>query len=102
MAVRMIKNSWWVDFRIDHIRYRKRSPANSRAGAQAYEAVLRNKFARGGTVVKAERRAPHEQTLEQFAIKWFDEYAVPNNKPSEQQTKKYILSASLVPFFGKM
>ena len=27
---------------------------------------------------------------------------VPNNKPSEQRTKKYILNASLVPFFGKM
>ena len=26
---------------------------------------------------------------------------MPNNKPSEQKTKRYILNASLIPFFGK-
>jgi integrase len=99
MAVRIIKKSWWVDFRFDHTRYRKRSPENSRAGARAYEALLRHKLARGEAINAAE--SP-EQTFEPFARKWFKEYVITNNKYSEQRTKKYILNASLIPFFGKM
>jgi integrase len=102
MAVRMIKKSWWVDFRFNHTRYRRRSPANSRAGALAYEAVLRHKFARGETIDKARPDAQERQSFSTFARTWFDEYVVPNNKPSEQLAKKYILSASLIPFFGEM
>jgi integrase len=40
--------------------------------------------------------------LQQFAWKWFDDYVRPNNKHSEQLAKKYILTASLLPFFGHM
>lgn len=100
MAVRIIRKSWWVDFRVEHTRYRKRSPENSRAGALAYEAALRQKLARGEDLLG--RQAPVDQRLVDFVWKWFDEYVVPNNKPSEQRTKKYILSASIVPFFGRM
>lgn len=101
MAVRLIRKSWWVDLRFNHVRYRKRSPENSRAGALAYEASLRQRLARGDEIDG--RRHPSEQhTLASFAPKWFAEYVVPNNKPSEQRTKKYVLSASLVPFFGRM
>src|SRR5579872_5774074 len=99
MAVRMIKKSWWIDFRVDHTRYRKRSPENSRAGALAYEAVLRQKFARGEDNIGKQQNA--SQTFDEFAWRWFEEYVVPNNKPSEQRTKKYILSGSLVPFLGR-
>ena len=102
MAVRIIKGSWWVDFRAGHTRYRKRSPENSCAGAKDYEATLRQKLARGEFIEVAERATPQDQVFGQFAWQWFDQYVVPNNKPSEQKTKKYILSASLVPFFGKM
>jgi integrase len=101
MAVRKIGQSWWVDFGIDNARYRKRSPANSRAGAEAFEATLRGMLARGEPIVKATRIAHQEQTFEEFARRWFGEYVVPNNKYSEQRTKKYILAASLIPFFGK-
>lgn len=99
MAVRLIRNSWWVDLRHEHIRYRKRSPENSRAGALAYEATLRQRLARGDSIGR--RQQPSERFAE-FAAKWFEEYVVPNNKPSEQRTKKYALSGSLVPFFGKL
>ena len=99
MAVRKIKKSWWIDLRFDHTRYRKRSPENSKAGAAAYEAVLRQKLARGEDI---ERKADALETFESFAWKWFDEYVIPNNKYSEQRNKKYILTASLIPFFGKM
>ena len=97
----MIKGSWWVDFRAGHTRYRKRSPENSRAGAKDYEATLRQKLARGKSIDIGERPTQQDQVFEQFAWQWFDQYVVPNNKPSEQKTKRYILNASLIPFFGR-
>lgn len=98
----MIKKSWWVDLRLNHTRYRKRSPQNSKAGAQAYEALLRHKLARGEEISGNAQADSQEQLFEQFARKWFDEYVIPNNKYSEKKAKQHILSASLIPFFGKM
>jgi SOS response regulatory protein OraA/RecX len=98
----MIKKSWWVDLRVNYTRYRKRSPENSRTGAQAYEATLRQKLARGESIDRVANEEKREQTFEQFARKWFEEYVVPNNKYSEQRTKRYLLNAFLIPFFGKM
>jgi integrase len=102
MAVRKENNSWWVGFRFNHIRYRKRSPEPSRTGALAYEATLRQKLAHGESIDKSSHVIQEEQIFEKFVRKRFDEYVVPNNKYSEQRTKKYILSATLVPFFGRI
>lgn len=100
MAVRKINNSWWVDFAFNYTRYRKRSPDNSKAGAEAYEVLMRQKLARGDSLDKA---ATQDQlSFEQFAWKWFEEYVEPNNKQQEQRMKMYILNSSLIPFFGKM
>ena len=55
MAVRKVKNSWWVDFQIDKRRYRKRSPVNSKIGATEYEAFLRQKIARGESIDNTEK-----------------------------------------------
>jgi integrase len=102
MAVRNIKNSWWVDLRANHTRYRKRSPENSRAGAQAYESVLRQKLARGEQMDNVQGTTQQALTFEQFAWKWYEDYVIPNNKYQEARMKKYILRAFLIPFFGKM
>src|SRR5262249_60287351 len=102
MAVRMIKNSWWIDFRANHTRYRKRSPDNSRAGALAYEGTLRQKLARGESVDKAAAEVPRQETFEEFAWKWYEVYAVPNNKFTELKMKTSILRSSLIPFFNKI
>ncbi|HVH76563.1 MAG TPA: tyrosine-type recombinase/integrase [Stellaceae bacterium] len=64
--------------------------------------MLRHKLVRGEQIDGAASAASAEQTFGQFVPTWFDEYVVPNNKPSEQQSKRYILSGSLVPFFGKL
>lgn len=101
MAVRLIRKSWWVDLRFEHTRYRKRSPENSRPGALAYEAVLRQKLARGEDI-SGKHVSRERPSFAQFAPKWFVEYVVPNNKPSEQKAKRYVLSASLLPFFGRL
>jgi integrase len=100
MAVRKIKTSWWVDFAFDHRRLRKRSPENSKAGAQAFEAALRQKLARGEPT-DAPTRKP-ERTFKNFAWMWFEDYVMTNNKFSEQRAKRGILVNALIPFFGEM
>jgi integrase len=101
MAVRKLKNSWWVDFHFDGRRHRKRSPENTRQGALAYELLLRQKLARGEPLESHPHRLK-DQTFAEFAAKWLDDYVRANNKHSEQLKKKHILSASLIPFFGSM
>jgi hypothetical protein len=100
MAVRKIGTSWWIDFRFDARRYRKRSPENTRQGAQAYESSLRQKLARGELIGGEPQQK--DQTFAEFAVVWFEHYVKPNNKHSEQLAKKYVLATSLVPFFGSM
>lgn len=100
MALRKFRCAWWVDITIGPTRYRKRSPENSRAGALAYEVLLRQRLARGEPIDGLpEKLGP---TFEEFAWQWFDDYVVPNNKHSEQLGKRYILCSSLIPFFGRM
>ena len=101
MTVRIIRKSWWVDLRSEHRRYRKRSPENTRAGALAYEANLRQRLARGESI-DDETTDEIEHTFETFAGQWFKDYVVPNNKYSEQYAKQKILTANLIPFFGRM
>lgn len=100
MAVRKIKNSWWVDFRFNRQRYRKRSPRNSRGGAEAYEAFLRQKLAQEGTI-DTHKDTSKNRAFQDFADRWYKEYVLTNNKYSEQRSKKYILERHLLPAFGK-
>lgn len=102
MAVRKIKASWWVDLRVDRRRYRKRSPENTKAGAEAYEAAIRHKLARGEPIQRAMGAPAQKQTFKQFAATWLADYVAANNRCSEQLSKKYALSSSLIPFFGRM
>ena len=97
MSVRRIRNSWWVDFRVDYIRYRKKSPENTRTGALAYERRLQEKLARDGSLVKR-IAAP---VFSDFAINWLASYVAANNKLSERRMKASILKHHLLPFFGK-
>jgi integrase len=104
MAVRKIRNSWWVDFRWQNMRHRKRSPVNTRAGAAEYELVLREKLLRGQPLDVAPASEPavvnRNMRFSEFAEHWFTTYVVTNNKPSEQHAKRCALRAHLVPWFG--
>ncbi|MGY3388323.1 integrase [Bradyrhizobium sp. USDA 3311] len=66
----------------------------------AYEAMLRQRLARGEPVDR--EAAQQDQSFDQFAWGWFDDYVVTNNKFSERRAKKGILALHLVPFFGKL
>jgi integrase len=41
-------------------------------------------------------------TFEEFSKEWFQTYAIPNNKPSEQRNKLVALNNHLIPCFGKL
>ena len=99
MSVRKIRQSWWVDFRFNFTRYRKRSPQNTRGGAEAYEVCLRRELSIHGSL-NAYVKVEAKPTFAEFSERWFSSYVEVNNKPSECRSKKYSLSASLVPFFG--
>lgn len=103
MSTRKIRNSWWVDFRCGGVRYRKKSPENSRAGAAVYETMLRQRLTRGEPIDG--RSQEHSQVMpsfEEFAATWYTTYVKTNNKASEQKSKMVTLKAHLIPFFGHM
>ncbi|MFZ5479084.1 MAG: tyrosine-type recombinase/integrase [Myxococcota bacterium] len=88
-----------MDFRINDVRYRKKSPDNTRAGALAYETTLRAQLARGEDI---EARPKVEKNFGEFAAEWFDTYVRANNKPTEQTNKAGTLRYYLLPSFGKL
>lgn len=105
MAVHKIKGSWWVDFMYDGERVRRRSPLNTRVGAEDLEVYLRKLVGLHGSV-SAARKAEEESrrrarvTLAEFAERWIRDYAVVNNKPGEVVNKRAKLKARLIPYFG--
>jgi hypothetical protein len=96
MAVRKIKDSWWIDLRFLGRRYRQRSPEKSKAGASAYELQIRHKLARGENPFEIIEGEVKNKTFEKFAWEWFDTYVKSNNKISEINGKKSILNAHLL------
>jgi integrase len=109
MSARKRHNKWWVDFRFDRQRYRRPSPDNSKAGALAYEALVRQKLARGEDVFYSNKRPELEKkedvkkpwNFSEFAWKWFEVYVRNNNKFSEIGNKKSVLNVHLIPYFGE-
>lgn len=99
MSARKLHGSWWIDFRFNKTRYRKRSPLNTRDGALDYEANIRQKLARGEplTIVLAKGRS-----FENFAEEWMKTYVRVNNKHSEQISKDYKLRKHILPVFGSL
>lgn len=91
-------NKWWVDFGVNGRRYRISSPENSRTGAKAFEALLRQRISRGQDLFPREKKKC--LTLRQFSKKWIKSYVEVNNKPSEIKNKKGYLGSCLLPAFG--
>jgi len=106
MSVRKVKGSWWVEFRWHGERMRKRSPLNSKGGAESYEAYLRQLIAQNGSVemaVAAMKPAPKPKvpTLDVFCDRWLTEYVDLENRPHERGQKRSILRTHLLPAFGR-
>lgn len=102
MVVLKRGNQYWVDFSHNKERYRKKSPDNTLAGGKNYEALLRQRLARGEPIdgfMKKEKTFPYYRD---FAKEFFERYAKINNKLSEIRTKQSVLKAYLIPYFGKI
>jgi integrase len=93
---------YWVNFSFNRTRHRKPSPDNSYAGAQAYESLLRQKLARGESVVAEKKQQEKMPLFQDFADKWQKTYVPTNNKPSEQLQKECMLKKHLKPYFGRI
>ena len=100
MTTRRIRNWWWVDFRVEGIRYRKRSPSNTWEAAKNYENLLRSRLAQGKPVIPPP--PVKKESFADFSARWFATYVKTNNKPSEQRAKEHMLRLHLVPWFGRM
>lgn len=97
MTARRIKGAWWVDFWLDRKRIRKKSPVNTKRGAEVFEKQLREDLVLGKDEPKREIPIYREHAQD-----WMETYVVVNNKPSEIASKRKILKHHLLPFFGTM
>jgi len=100
VVARKIDKKWYADFRFQHTdgrveRIRKRSPIQSRAGAQQFEHRLRAELATPTRVVTKE-----VPTFAAYADTFMSTYVVANNKPSEAEAKRSMLKHHLKPAFG--
>lgn len=85
---------------INRERYYKASPENSLAGARAFEALVRQRLARGEPIEGRKQEVKIFKKYREFSKEWFDRYVKINNKPSEIRSKQSILKVHLLPFFG--
>jgi integrase len=98
MSIRKLHGSWWVDFRFNNERFRKRSPLNTKQGAQEYEATLRGRLARGLPLGDDHRG---EIIFEDFHRRYIRDHAEVYNKPTVVEKKIRMAAYHLFPVFGR-
>lgn len=105
MPVRKHHGSWRVDFQYRGIRYRLRSPANTKEGASAFEARLKQELAIHGKLLTPSIQKEQQSnvlTLAAFLPRWFSGYVSSNNRPKEQRLKETTFRLHLSSFFGRI
>lgn len=103
MSVRRIKGAWWVDLRFKNQRIRRKSPVDTKAGAQSYEVQIRRELLEGTFEQKKEETPKQEVPLfeEWFTGRFWREWVVGRkNKPSEMDSKSGAFRAHLKKAFG--
>lgn len=103
MTARKIDGHWYVDLRIEKKRIRKRSPVDTKRGAQQYEAVLRTRALAGEPLdgSKPEKEVVQKQlTFAEHLDEWLAVYVPTKGRPSEQDTKRSIVNRHLKPKLG--
>lgn len=100
MAVIKRGHKWHVSFRLGGKRIRKKSPLNTKSGAEAFEAQIRHRYIKGEPLF-GESENKEKITFKEFAWMWFETYVKPSNKYSEMRGKRIILIKHLLPHFGK-
>ena len=107
MAVRREEGrGWMVDVTITfpdgrQERRKKKSPVQTRRGAEAFERQLREEML-NPSPPPPEGTKKEVPTLLKFAGEFIEEYAKNENKPSEIRSKESILRCHLVPALGHL
>ena len=96
------QHTWVVDISYQHPngreeRIRKKSPIQTRRGAEQYEREVRAHLAAG---TFGEKEPVEKPLFREFAKEFIRDYATTNNKPSEVRSKTMILNLHLLPTFG--
>ena len=99
---RKMRNKWYADVSLNvpgkgRVRLRKRSPVDTRKGAEEYERQLTEE-----ALSISPRTGPRSPTLEAFADRFLATYAANNNKLSEVESKAGILKNHLIPALGTL
>lgn len=102
MSTRLIRGSWWIDMRFERRRIRKKSPVNTRRGAEEFERRIRQQLLDGTFDQEADKPINEIPTFAAFAAEFLSTYVKTNNKPSEVHTKEMILRVHLTPAFGRL
>jgi len=90
-----------VDFYFGGDRIRKKSPINTKRGAEEHEQRLRQRLLAG---LPLDESAPAPTTMPsfaEFAVEFMGTYVKANNKQSVQQEKRCIFDHHLLPAFGE-
>jgi len=93
--------SWYVSFHFGRKRHRRKSPINTKAGAEEYESMLKQRLVRGESIDVVEKPKEKVPTLSEFYPIWMNSHVESNNKPSTVLGKKSAFEHSLLPWFGK-
>ena len=100
---------WGVDFRWKHIegpragtrqRFRLQAPINTKRGAEDFERLLRSRLAAGLTLDGTDPNARVVPLFGDFVEEFMRSYVAASNKPSEAESKRYILRGHLLPRFA--
>jgi integrase len=91
---------WRIDLRYGNKRIRRNSPENSKKGAEAYEALLRSRLARGLSI-EPEEEKKSVITFREFGNYWHKTSVLVNNKPTTARAKRTHMDLHLFPLIGK-
>ncbi len=90
---------WWVDVRYNGRRTRRRSPVQTRRGAEAYERQLIAEFQQDTTEGRDPFAGP-APTLREFSVRWMHDYVESNNRASVRHDKNGVLRRHILPALG--
>lgn len=92
-----------MDLRWERERIRRRSPVNTKRGAEEYERKIRQQLLDGSFEKEEEKEEEKKPvTMAEFTKEFLATYVRANNKPSEVASKEMILNRHLVPSMGHL
>jgi len=94
------QKEWWVDFRYRRKRIRRRSPVQSKHGAEQFERQLRQEFS--DDIAHGKNPFEKSPVFAEYAERWMRDYVEPNNRPSVRRDKRIALRLHLIPEFGRL